>query len=367
MSSIYMYYQDIQNYLNHAYSKTHKRASMLDAVYGLYRNHHFSSQIPTEKVLTNQNFSPEHIYSTLQNFVIDVTSIIQNPTSLYGNVSEHYFMFDHRDARSMFLFQNELTPLHYHDYFEVNIVLQGQAKLTLQKESCQLQAGNLAIISPSTPHQIEVNSASIVVCLAIKKSTFEKTFASLLKDDNLLANFFSYSLYSTTHAHLIFSLKINHNIIDIIQKIFAESNSDLPYANEICCNYISILFSLTLRSLTKIDADSLRKQQLPNKIVSIINTIKNNSKTVTLSNIAQQFGYDKAYLGKLIRNHTGYSFNYLRNYYRIQHSQQLLTYTDYKIDEISSLIGYNSPNHFERCFHNLMGMSPTEYRKNNTH
>ena len=89
------------------------------------------------------------------------------------------------------------------------------------------------------------------------------------------------------------------------------------------------------------------------------------SKYITLDTLAQKFNYDKAYLGKLIFKSSDYSFNYLRNYYRIKKSCQLLQFTDHSIAEISNLTGYSSPNHFERCFHQIMKISPSQYRKNN--
>ncbi|ARD07343.1 hypothetical protein B1745_07045 [Lactobacillus amylolyticus] len=53
------------------------------------------------------------------------------------------------------------------------------------------------------------------------------------------------------------------------------------------------------------------------------------------------------------------------DYYRIKKSCQLLQFTDHSIAEISNLTCYSSPNHFERCFHQIMKISPSQYRKNN--
>ncbi|MCH5382210.1 helix-turn-helix domain-containing protein [Lactobacillus paragasseri] len=80
--------------------------------------------------------------------------------------------------------------------------------------------------------------------------------------------------------------------------------------------------------------------------------------------MAKKLGYDKAYLGKLIIKNTNHSFNYLRNYYRIHNSCQLLQFTDYSIEKISIKTGYSSPNHYERCFRQLMKTTPTKYRLN---
>lgn len=49
---------------------------------------------------------------------------------------------------------------------------------------------------------------------------------------------------------------------------------------------------------------------------------------------------------------------------RIANAQNLLETTSYSITEISALVGYDNPLYFSRLFRSQLGMSPTEYRKN---
>ncbi|WP_363318364.1 helix-turn-helix domain-containing protein [Lactobacillus sp.] len=49
----------------------------------------------------------------------------------------------------------------------------------------------------------------------------------------------------------------------------------------------------------------------------------------------------------------------------MSNSCQLLQFTDYSIEKISIKTGYSSPNHYERCFRQLMKTTPTKYRSNN--
>lgn len=359
MAQIFMQYKDIQNYLNEHYIKTQKKASLFDAIFTLYKKKMFSYRSNYQNS-SHQITSISDLYHLMTQTPIDVSSIINQPDWLYKNVSESYFMFLKRDARSMLQFQNEQTYLHKHDYFEIDFILQGQIKFTCFNQVQSLYSGNLIIISPNAQHKIEVTDDSVVICIAIKKSTFNDTFFSLLKNDNSLTNFFNQSLYSSHKNYLVFLVKITPEILSTLQNIYLESYSSQNYANEICCSYISIFFSYTLRYLLQ---QNTYERNSPNVIVSILNEIKSNYKQVELASLAKQFNYDKDYLGKLILNNTGQSFNQLRNYYRIQQSCQLLKFTDSNIKSISEEVGYNSPNHFERCFTQLKGISPTTYRK----
>lgn len=48
---------------------------------------------------------------------------------------------------------------------------------------------------------------------------------------------------------------------------------------------------------------------------------------------------------------------------RVNNAQVLLETTNYSINEISKIVGYDNQLYFSRLFHKLKGFSPREYRK----
>ena len=44
-------------------------------------------------------------------------------------------------------------------------------------------------------------------------------------------------------------------------------------------------------------------------------------------------------------------------------AKQLLRFSDKRMDEISSELGFDDANYFSRLFKKVEGMSPSEYRK----
>ena len=49
---------------------------------------------------------------------------------------------------------------------------------------------------------------------------------------------------------------------------------------------------------------------------------------------------------------------------RINNAVSLLEGTNYNINEISSIVGYDNPLYFSRIFKKQKGVSPSDYRKN---
>jgi two-component system response regulator YesN len=83
-----------------------------------------------------------------------------------------------------------------------------------------------------------------------------------------------------------------------------------------------------------------------------------------LSSFAEQSNVSLSYISKLFKHETGVSFTDYLIRYRIKRSLELLTDTDYKVCEISERVGYSSQHYYCEAFKKVMGMAPTQYRRN---
>lgn len=84
---------------------------------------------------------------------------------------------------------------------------------------------------------------------------------------------------------------------------------------------------------------------------------------LTLAEIAAALQLNKDYLGKLIKSHTGMNFRTLYNQLKIEYAKPLIKSGQYKVYEISEMLGYTSSDYFTRLFKNIMKMTPAEYKK----
>lgn len=142
----------------------------------------------------------------------------------------------------------------------------------------------------------------------------------------------------------------NSAIIDLIEKKY--------YLYEII-RYFSEQFEMIMNATGNSSRDSI----IDDIIYYIDHNYQNNIK---LEAIAPLFGYNSAYLGKIFSKTVGVNFNSYVDYIRINHSKELLIQNRLKVYEISEVIGYKNVDYFHKKFKKYVGISPAEFRKNET-
>lgn len=90
---------------------------------------------------------------------------------------------------------------------------------------------------------------------------------------------------------------------------------------------------------------------------------KHYSEDISVPEIAAALYVSHMYLSQLFRAATGTSvINYLVHY-RIQQAQELLEKTDCAVYHVAEAVGFHDIKHFSKTFKNIVGISPTVYRK----
>lgn len=86
---------------------------------------------------------------------------------------------------------------------------------------------------------------------------------------------------------------------------------------------------------------------------------------LNLKEISDKLNINPIYLGQLFQKETGILFSDYINNFRINKAKQLLSETSLKASEVGDLVGYTNKNYFYRKFKDLVGITPSEWRKIN--
>ena len=105
--------------------------------------------------------------------------------------------------------------------------------------------------------------------------------------------------------------------------------------------------------------------QTRQKIQEAINYIKENYKTdINMAVVSNEVSMNYSLFSSAFKNYTGTNFVGFVRDLRIGEAKKLLATTPLKVNEISARVGYDNEKHFMKSFKAIVGVSPSEYRKN---
>ncbi len=93
----------------------------------------------------------------------------------------------------------------------------------------------------------------------------------------------------------------------------------------------------------------------------------NYMKKITLLEISEHLNLSEGYFSGFFTQKEGENFSQYLTKYRIEKAKNLLKYSDQKIYEICSAVGYENVEHFSRIFKKIVSTSPKRYRNNSKH
>lgn len=102
--------------------------------------------------------------------------------------------------------------------------------------------------------------------------------------------------------------------------------------------------------------------QYSGKVRYIKNYIdKHYSKDISLNDVADELGMNAIYLSQLFKRETGTTFSSYLTSVRIEQAIRLLKTGEYKIYEVSEMVGYQTVQYFSKVFKKETGKNPKDY------
>ena len=99
------------------------------------------------------------------------------------------------------------------------------------------------------------------------------------------------------------------------------------------------------------------------RIVDIMNYLKNHYKDVTLDELAENFSLSKPYLSKYIKENAGITFQEAVKKARMKKARTMLKDSNQTVENIAATVGYDNVEHFNRLFKKTYGMTPVQFRR----
>ena len=232
--------------------------------------------------------------------------------------------------------------------FQVLYVKRGSIHYTVNDETHIAPRGSFLFYHPYMPHLYTyyLNESADIFWLHFTGAEAE----------NKLRNF---KLFDKMCYHAEFDKKYEQIYDNIISELSLKS----LHFSEVCTNLLDELLCLISRNID--EAQPLFSDTIE-EIKGIIHLFNNEfSRQFNINDLAVQHNLSVSWLTRLFKKQFNMSPQRYLTQVRMEKAKVMLHSTN-SISDIALAVGYNDPLYFSRVFHKTMGISPSEYRKQNT-
>lgn len=258
--------------------------------------------------------------------------------------------FENEDliVKSKLIHKGKSVKPHWHNYFEMEIIMDGEAIQVYNGERVKMERGSAYVLSYCDFHSFKAIEDVSLLSLRFKESVLPQKLAREIvsKPNKLICKFDEYETV---------------DIAAKIQRIGNEVRRPELFGNIVCADLISEIIIAVIRKcrIKTTEEDS----PLIQKTVAYING--NFRDRLTLESVAEEVSASSNYLGTLIKKSLGISFNDYLNNIRLKYACEILSTTNLSVKEIAYASGYASKEYFSYVFKNKIGITPLVYRKEN--
>lgn len=289
------------------------------------------------------------------------------PTFMAEQLPEKGWFYESDIDVSLILNVRYCPPFWHHlKFIKIVYVLNGECLFYIKDDKAlSIKAGNFVIVPPNIEQTVfSHHDEDIVVNILIRSSTFEKAFSSLLMKSEELAVFFWKMLYGKDVSSIVwFRCNSDANLDRFVLDMFKETENHSSNWNFLLISHVMLFLAYALchyqNDMVSLQESRLKTEQLP----VIIQYIRENYNTVTLSSLAEHFHKSEGYLCRYIKQETGYSLTHLLKKFRIKQAALMLRDTECSVEKIMLNVGYTDISYFYKTFKEHYGMTPSVYRK----
>ncbi|SHJ18724.1 xylan 1,4-beta-xylosidase [Clostridium amylolyticum] len=248
--------------------------------------------------------------------------------------------------------------LHWHNKFEILIVLEGSVNVSIGKENYVLYEEDVILINSNEIHATSRNEdKNILLALQIDPEFYISCYSKFknMKFHNKPINEKGYdgdnlNILKQYIANVVWCLNKKNNGYKLVV------GSYLLLLGEYLINNFKYALLEDRDEIT--DGDLIR-------IKNIIDyTNENIGRNITLKEIAENMHLSYHFLSHFIKEKIGMSFQEYLNSIRLNKAVKLLSKDDQSITSIAYASGFPSVNSFNRLFKKYYNYSPSEYRDN---
>lgn len=240
---------------------------------------------------------------------------------------------------------------HYHDYYEIYCLIQGETRYQVGDEVWTLKPGDVMLIPKGVLH----NTSNL---------NHDYTERVLVNFTDIVLPQASKMLQCFDHRLISLSSKNQECLQDLLLKIEAEQKKGDLLSQELMYAYLWELLILFSRSLRD---EKPRPTIEDPSILPIKQYIDEHwQESITLTELGQRFAISPCHLSKKFRKCMGFGLHEYIELVRMMHAEHMLIKSKCTVTQIAESCGFSNANYFSSVFKRIHGYSPKTYQKQYT-
>lgn len=242
------------------------------------------------------------------------------------------------------------SDTHQHEFVELEYILSGEGTQVVNGNEFHVKRGDVILLEVGKSHSYHSKSGLEILNCIIDPDFYAKMKRDILKSCSE-PSFFLPDHMTLSGKHFVET----ENMLFSMEQEFKQQQ---PCYRLMLDNYISS-FLITLhrnsqeREISK--NDRLQKQ--------FIEYVEKNFAYCSLQSTALYFGYSISHFSRLFKQTIGQNFSEYVSQRKLKEAMDLLSNTAFSIDTICHQLGYKDRTQFHKLFHDHLGMTPNQYRK----
>jgi AraC-like DNA-binding protein/mannose-6-phosphate isomerase-like protein (cupin superfamily) len=238
------------------------------------------------------------------------------------------------------------VDVHWHDYYELSLVLSGEAEHVVNGEAGTIRRGSAFLLSPADFHAIRATGGDPLTCYntVIDPALMERQLAAL-GAPSLVG--FPWQVDDFLDAEGDFRR---------LQQEFDEPRAGSARVTEALVTCIVV----ELARRRGVDEGRVRTPApLDDLRAAVLYVDRHFREPLTLADVAARAHLSPNYFSERFRQYAGTSFQLYLQECRLRFARSLLASTSLSVTEACHAAGFNSLSHFGRAFRRRYGVAPS--------
>lgn len=243
------------------------------------------------------------------------------------------------------------TSLHWHDYYEIELITGGSGTHILNGESYSLGRGCAYLLCPKDFHTVIESEEEPL-------ELYNINFNEQILPPEILHRL----TYAERGIAVSFDEEETRRLSALCEQMLAEEHEGAAHSRELLSAlFVQLVITLIRHGMKS--TDSAEKKLRQPQVGRVVAHLKAHFREpITLAECARMVYLTPNYLGEIFYLETGVRFqDYLRRL-RFDYAVDLLRMTDVTVDALSYHAGFPSASYFASLFRREYGMTPTQYR-----